>query len=64
MPTGSDFTELDFIFAGQGLGFHWLTFHGGELVACSTTLEAVWCGGRRREWFAGALTCWNPDSST
>ena len=30
MPTGSDFTELDFIFAGQWLGFHWLTFHGGE----------------------------------
>lgn len=30
MPTGSDFTELDFIFAGQGLGFHRLTFHGGE----------------------------------
>ena len=53
---GSDFTEVDFFFAGLGLGFHWLTFHSGEFSRLFNNVggDVVW----RKEGvrFAAALT--------
>lgn len=55
MPTGSEFTELDFVLTGLGLGFHWLTFQWG--VQSTVQQQGRQCGVEKKGGqFAVTLT--------